>query len=109
MSDPDTYDLAPDPADAPAGAPSDRPAAAPAAPARPVLYQTVRQRARDDYDVTEGRAPKNLYLPIVLMLVGCGAVFGRLMYFEFFGKRLDAAGAWSWTGFMLAWNIGVML
>ncbi len=106
MSDPDTYELAPDPTDAQAGATSDGPAAA---RAQPVSYQTVLQRDREGYDVTEGEPLKNLYLPIVLVLLGCAAVFGRLMYFGFYDRRTDAAGAWSWTGFTLVWNIGVML
>lgn len=109
MSDPETYELAPDPADAHAAARGDRSAAASApAPAPAVSYQTVLQRDRDGYDVTEGRALKNLYLPIILMLLGCAAVFGRLMYFRLFGAP-DLRAALQTTGFMLAWNIGVML
>src|SRR5688572_12825197 len=106
MSDPETYDLAPDPADAHAGAADGQPDASPA-PA--LAYQTVLQRERDSYDVIEGEPLKNLYLPIALLLIGCAAVFGRLMYFELFGHRTDLAGAGWWTGFMLVWNIGVML
>ena len=104
MSEPDTYDLTPDPADAPHAAP----AADPPPPVQAIPYQSVPQRVRDAYDVTEGDRLRNLYLPIVLVLVGCAAVFGRIMYFRLFGAP-DAAAALRSTGFMLAWNIGVML
>jgi hypothetical protein len=107
MSDPETYDLAPDPADAQ----PDAPPAGRVADAAPTLaYQTVHQRDRASYDVTEGDPLRNLYVPIALLLIGCAAVFGRMMYFRPFGAgAAGAAGAWWWTGFMLAWNVGVML
>ena len=101
MSEPETYDLSPEPAEAP------RAPAAPA-PVQSIPYQSLPQRVRDEYDVTEGNRLRNLYLPIVIMLVGCAAVFGRLMYFRLFGAP-DPAAAMRATGFMLAWNVGVML
>lgn len=103
MADHDTYELAPEPAQVTAPAPT-------TSPGPPALaYQTVLDRDRDDYDVTEGDRFKNLFLPVALVLIGCAAVFGRLTYFEVFAKRTAAADAWWWTGFMLVWNVAVML
>jgi len=109
MSDPDVYDLAPQgPPDAATG--TAKPADAPAPAAPPLAYLPVARRARDDYDVTEGSAFRNLYFPIALALVGCAAVIGRMVYFRMFRTTApELATAWRWTGFMLAWNVGVML
>lgn len=119
MSEPDTYELTPEPGDPrdareprdprepresrePPTAPTTRP------PAPAIPYQSIPQRARDEYDVTEGDRLRNLYVPIVIVLIGCGAVFGRLMYFRLFGAP-DPIRAMRSTGFMLAWNVAVML
>jgi hypothetical protein len=112
MSEPETYDLVPDSADAHVRAPrdsrdsSDSPAPAAAPPA--IAYQSIPQRHRDEYDVTEGDRLRNLYVPIAIVLVGSAAVFGRIMYFRAFGAP-DAIQAMRSTGFMLAWNVGVMV
>ena len=107
MSEPETYELSPDPVDAPHAAPA-APPPPPPPPVQAIPYQSVRPRVRDEYDVTEGDRLRNLYVPIVLVLLGCAAVFGRLMYFRLFGPP-DPIVALRATGFMLVWNIGAML
>jgi hypothetical protein len=107
MSEPDTYELTPEPGEP--REPRELPTAPPTRPpVPPIAYQSLPQRVRDEYDVTEGDRLRNLYLPIAIMLVGCAGVFGRLMYFRLFGGP-DPIAALRSTGFMLAWNVGVML
>jgi hypothetical protein len=104
MAEPETYDLAPDHAE-PHGSAVTPP---PAAPVQAIPYQSVRPHARDEYDVTEGDRLRNLYVPIVLVLLGSAAVFGRLMYFRLFGAP-DPIAALRATGVMLAWNVAVLV
>jgi len=104
MAEPETYDLAPDHAEAHGSAVPPPPPA----PVQAIPYQSVRPHARDEYDVTEGDRLRNLYVPIVLVLLGSAAVFGRLMYFRLFGAP-DPIAALRATGFMLAWNVAVLV
>ena len=101
------YDLVPDPAVTAHDADAPPPPSA-VEPVHAIAYQSIPPRVRDAYDVTEGNRLRNLYVPIVIVLLGCAAVFGRIMYFRLFGAPSPIAALRS-TGFMLAWNVGVML
>jgi hypothetical protein len=102
-TDQELYDLAPDPDAKPAGAAGAHPSSMQTIP-----YLPVTARDLQEYDATEGSAARNLYLPIALVLLGCAAVTGRMLYFRLFSPP-ELAAAWRWVGFMLGWNVLVML
>jgi hypothetical protein len=102
MTEPDKYTLAEEP-----GATAEQTGAVPV-PARvlPLAYRSDKRRFADRYDLLESSPLKHLYAPIVLMLAGSAAVFVELCYGDF---DLPITSALRATGYVLTWNIVVML
>jgi hypothetical protein len=110
MPDPETYDLAPDARNKASGVRAPNPPS----PAQPPTHVHVpyltgpTQRQADRFDLMEGEPARNLWIPIALTLVGCAAIIGRMLYFNMFRSNpLEHASYWA--GFMLAWNLAVLL